>query len=206
MNKDKKNKISRKEVEELREEFISVVAHELRTPVTLARGYISMVLESPDEKLTKHGRYSLKTALLGIDRLIDMVNDFMGMIELEDEGVVITPLNCSVTKFINPIYEKYFPYAKEKGINLVFKRSKTNNLPKVRVNYKLMKQVIKHLVENALKFTEKGKIEINAKTIKEKNKDKEILISVSDTGVGISHDKQKIIFEKNSLTIQRILL
>ncbi|MGB9680817.1 MAG: sensor histidine kinase [Minisyncoccia bacterium] len=193
MVKKDKNK---PDFEELKNELIETIAHEFRTPETLIKGYINLVLDSEGDKLSVRAKNYLKLALAGVERLINLTDSFLELLELENqEGVLKKAEPCSINKIIEPIVEDYLKIAHNRGIIFSFKPIKDKKNIKVIIHRNLISEVIKHLIENALKFTEKGKIEIGVKKIKE-NSNNYLLIYVTDTGIGISKEQQKLIFNK----------
>jgi len=188
-----KNK-NKKELEELKNEFIETIAHEFRTPETLIKGYINLVLDS-EENLSVRAKQYLKLALLGAERLINLTDSFLELIELEQDGELKRGTPCSINKIIEPIIEDYLKVARNRGIKFIFKPTRSRKNIKVIINRHLISEVIRHLIENALKFTEKGQIEVGTRKIKEDSK-KYLLVYVKDTGIGISKEQQKLIFNK----------
>lgn len=179
-----------KSLEEERDEFISVVSHELRTPIAITEGYISNAMFIADkEYANEQVRTTLKEAHKQVLFLSDMINDLStlsraerGVLSLEIEGI-------NVHNLVNELLTSYEPEAKEKGLSL-----KTVIDPKLELLYSsqlYVKEILQNFVTNALKYTSRGTI-----TIEAKRADKGVNFKVTDTGIGISKSDQERVFDK----------
>jgi two-component system sensor histidine kinase BaeS len=178
-----------KSLEEERDEFISVVSHELRTPIAIAEGNLSNAQFIADkDKSAEPIKAALKEAHSQVLFLADMINDLStlsraerGVLKLEAEAI-------DVTELITEIGAAYQTQAGEKGLKLTTKITGTPMLSSSRL---YVREVLQNFVTNALKYTEKGSVHIEAKAGR-----KGVVFSVSDSGIGISKQDQKRVIDK----------
>lgn len=177
-----------KKLEKIKKDFIINVSHELKTPLTAIKGFI----ETLEEEITdnEHLRY-IQIVRRHTDRLIGIVQDLLLLSELEDNSAVnkllITQVDFSI--LIEGIIKLFEPKLKEK--DLILKMNIEPNFPKINVDSYRFEQVMINLINNSIKYTERGGIEINAYTNHNK-----IIIEVIDTGIGISPEDRERIFER----------
>ncbi len=182
----------RKKLEHLKDEFISTVSHELRTPLTVIREGVSQVLEGILGETTENQKKFLSIALQAIDRLSRIINDLLDISKIEADKLELKMDLVDLTAVAHEITAPSSPYqmrANDKGITLEVR------VPSHRVECYVAKdkiiQVFTNLVGNALKFVEKGKIEISIE-----DKDGYAECSVTDTGMGISKENLPKAFNK----------
>ncbi|MBD3182155.1 response regulator [Candidatus Poribacteria bacterium] len=182
------NKILRKQDKE-KTEFLRTVAHDLRTPLTSIRAYADMVLMYRNESQETHEEF-LNIIIHECVRLSNLVNNLLNL-ELIKSGKMdydMQPLD--LTSLIDHIVSVFQGQAGNLKISL--ESHIPDDLPMVNGNQDRLSQVVSNLISNAVKFTPPGG-KINVKL--EKN-DGEILVSVSDTGVGVPEEYHSKIFEK----------
>jgi len=177
-----------KKFEKIKKDFIINVSHELKTPLTAIKGFIETLEEEITE--SEHLRY-VQIVRRHTDRLIDIVQDLLLLSELEDKSAVdkllITPVDFSI--LIEGITKLFEPKLKEK--NLFLNVNISPDFPKINVDSYRFEQVMINLINNSIKYTEQGGIEINTYTT-----DDRVFIEVSDTGIGISPEDRDRIFER----------
>ena len=178
-----------KVLDKAKSEFISMASHQLRTPLTAIKGYISMMLEGSYNHFSPRAKEKLKNVLYSNERLIKIVNNLLniskielGKMELEKEPVQIEDL-------IQSCYEELKIEAEKKNLKFHFQKPK-KPLPKISIDSLKIRQVILNLIDNAIRYTQKGEIEIKAKKINSR-----IQVSVRDTGEGLTQEEKKKIFE-----------
>jgi signal transduction histidine kinase len=183
------NKELRK-LDEMKNDFISIASHELRTPMTSIKGYISMILDGDAGEINKDVRSFLNEVYQSNERLVDLVNDMLDVSRIEQKRLNFEFKKVEALPLIKEAYERMLPMARNENDQLILEANIDKNL-KINVDYRRFQQVITNLVENAIKFTEQGKVTILAKV-----KDKRLEVSVKDTGIGISKADQKKLFTK----------
>ena len=184
-----RNITAEKEVDRMKTEFISTVSHELRTPLSITKEGISLVLDKIPGKINKKQDKILTIAKDNIDRLARIINDLLDISKIEAGRVEIKKGQVNMSNLIEQVASSFENKIKKKGLELKV------NFPKkgvyVYVESDKIVQVFTNLLGNALKFTEKGCIEISAKELED-----EIEFVVSDTGIGISKDDLPKAFSK----------
>lgn len=181
-----------KEMSALKDEFVSVASHELRAPMTTIKGYLSMVLEGDTGKVDKKTREFLENAYEGNERMIRLVNNMLNVSRIESGRLVISLEDIQIEDAIDHVVKDFQIEARDHGLKLNFVKPKVV-LPKVRVDPDRIREVIANLVNNAIKFTAHGSVTVRVSLKKET-----VVVEVSDTGVGISPENQKKLFQKFS--------
>ena len=188
-----KANIELKKLDKTKTEFISIASHQLRTPLTAIKGYVSLVLEEHYGKLPKKLKEKLNNVYLSNERLIKLVNNLLTISRIEMGRLTIEKAPCQIEDLIQSCVEEMRVVAREKGLKLFFIKSKIH-LPKIKIDSSKIRQVILNLIDNAIKYTKQGKIEIKIKEIKI-FKISKIQISIKDTGEGLTREEQKTIFD-----------
>lgn len=178
-----------KVLDKAKSEFISMASHQLRTPLTILKGYVSMILEGDFGKISKKVKEKLFNIFQSNERLIRLVNELLnisrielGKMELKEEVVQIENLIQSCCDEVKIQVEK-------KKLKLTWQKFK-NPLPKIKVDPFKIRQVVLNLIDNALKYTKSGEIKIKAEKI-----NSFLQISIKDTGEGLAKEEQKNIFK-----------
>ena len=179
-----------KALDKLKDEFVSLASHELRTPMTAIKSYLWFFLEDNKDKLEPKERAYLERAYASTDRLIVLVNDMLNVSRIESGRMVITKNETDMVKLINESIGELGPVANDKKISLLY--NQTAQLPVIMADSNKIKEVVINLIGNSLKFTpEGGKI-----TITTDLKDNSIITTVKDTGRGISKIDFPKLFQK----------
>lgn len=181
-----------KEIDQMKDEFISIASHELRTPVTGIKGYVSMILEGTLGKISPKIKESLKLVQFSSDRLALLVEDLLNVSRIEQGRFKINPKNLDISSVIQSIINELKVQSDEKGLSLEF-QPHNNKLPLIKVDADRLKQVLINLIGNAIKYTEKGKVEI---ITSEQSKGRVLEIKIKDTGIGMTAEERKRLFEK----------
>jgi len=181
-----------KEVDQMKDEFISIASHELRTPVTGIKGYISMVLDGTFGEISDKLRETMKMVQGSSDRLAHLVEDLLNVSRIEQKRIKMEKKNIDVSQIIKDTVAELKIQADEKKLSLQYKLHR-DHLPLIRVDSERFKQVLINLIGNAIKYTEKGGVEV---ITEEKDKGKMLEINIKDTGIGMSAKAQQRLFEK----------
>lgn len=179
-----------KSLEEERDEFISVVSHELRTPIAITEGNISNAQYIVD----KTGDLEqVKTALRQAHDqtifLAGMINDLATLSRAERGKLIVDVEPFNVAELITTLARTYGNEAASKGLAIV--TDLPAKLPTLRSSQLYVREILQNFMTNAIKYTEKGKVTLGAKT-----RDGGIELTVSDTGIGISKSDQEKLFDK----------
>ena len=183
----RKNNKYLQELLEMKSDFLRVVSHQLNTPLSIIRGYFSMM---------KEGDYEPKKALpvieAGLYRIINTVADFCDAYKMEGEKMKTEPSEINIENIIKSIIKEKIGYAKEKGLKLFVTKPKFN-IPTLWCDQEKISRAIANLIENSISYTKSGYIELRYKLKKDF-----LEISILDTGCGITKEDQEKIFQKFS--------
>lgn len=180
------------EVDKMKDDFVSMASHELKTPLTAIRGYADLIngeLERKDGLDKGAASRYLKNISSSAERLDDLVTDILEVSKIEQNRLPIEAREVGeLPRIMEEIAEEMKINAQNKGLQLEYARKK---IPPVLADPERIKQILINLVGNAIKYTPKGKVEIQAK-----EKGNYVLITVADTGMGISLENMKNLFSK----------
>jgi PAS domain S-box-containing protein len=178
-----------KETMEIKSQFISTVSHELRTPLAAIKEGIAIVLEGMAGRINGKQKKFMSIAKRNVDRLENMISNILDFQKLEAEKIGLHIQNNNIKQVALEVYETMALYAEKNGIKLSF--GLADNLPEAKFDRDRIVQVLINLLGNAIKFTPKGgKASLNIQ-----HQNEELVISVSDTGVGIPKNELPRIFE-----------
>lgn len=179
-----------KELDNLKDEFVSIASHELRTPMTAVKSYIWMALNKGGSKLNPKVKEYLQIASTSTDRLIKLVGNMLTISRIEGKRLQLNITDIHLQDLLRNVYDELSIKAKEQKITFEIK-SPTKKII-IQGDKDKLHEVIQNLVGNALKFTlQKGTI-----TISVLKHQKEVEIQVRDTGPGISKDDLAKLFQK----------
>ncbi|MBN1179462.1 MAG: HAMP domain-containing protein [Anaerolineae bacterium] len=175
-----------KELDEMKSEFVATVSHDLRAPLTFMRGYATMM--PMVGSLTEKQQDYLDKILTGIEQTAGLVEDLLNLGRIE-AGVGMEEKPCYVGALIVEAVDNMRARATAKGLTLRLEPS--DPAPVIYGDATMLRQAIANLVDNAIKYTpEGGKVTVKMRTTDQ------ILISVTDTGIGIAPEDQVRLFEK----------
>ena len=169
-------------------EFVSIASHQLRTPLTAIKGYISMILEGTYGKVPEKSVRPLENVSQSNERLIKLVNDLLNVSRIEAGKLEMNYEKVTIDEIVKSVFEELKNEAGKKKLYLKLEESK-EALPKIFVDKDKFRQVILNLFDNAIRYTEKGGITVKLKAQSEKLK-----IEISDTGEGMNEEEIEKMF------------
>ncbi len=182
-----------KDLDRLKDEFLSIASHDLRTPMTAIKGYLWMAINGRAGKIENQAlkRY-LDISYSSAERMIQLINDLLNVSRIKAGRVQMIFEEIDIKTIIDQVFAEIMSKVTEKNILLKYEGSA--NLPKLILDKQRFPEILQNLIGNALKFTpEKGKITVTAKRSKEEGF---IEVAVTDTGVGLSKEDAGKLFEK----------
>jgi len=178
-----------KALDKAKSEFISMASHQLRTPLSAIKGYISMLIEGSYGQISEKTREKLINVFQSNERLIRIVNDLLSISKIELGKMELDLSLCQIEDLIQSCYEEMRIEAEKKGLKFIFEKPKTP-LPKIKIDSLKIRQVILNLIDNAIRYTPEGEITIKLQMVNGK-----LQIVVKDTGEGLTKEEQRDIFE-----------
>lgn len=182
-----------KALDKLKNEFVSVASHELRTPMTAIKSYLWMALNGKGGKLNEKQKYYVERGYNSVDRLIRLVNDMLNISRIESGRITINFGATDLIKITQEVIDEVMPRANELGIKLTLQKS--GSVPPVLADSDKIKEVLFNLIGNSLKFTPKG----GTITVSFFPKGGFIETRVIDTGAGIAKEDLGKLFQKFGL-------
>ncbi len=180
---------ARKEVRELKNNFLATISHELRTPIHSIQGFTTLMKESQDADEQTKQKF-VEIILDESKRLGGLINDLICLAEIEFGAIIIERQPANMREVVEKAFNHFKHDAQDKNLN--YELSVTPGLPGIVVDVTRLIQAIEHLIDNGIKFTPFGK----SLTVSAEESEKELLIKVSDTGKGIPAKYIDRIFDK----------
>ncbi|HUP26764.1 MAG TPA: ATP-binding protein [Candidatus Limnocylindrales bacterium] len=177
-------------LDETKDEFISMASHQLRTPLTSVKGYLSMVLEGDAGEITDMQRKLLDQAFVSSQRMVYLIADLLNVSRLRTGKFVIEPVATNLADVIEGEVKQLRATAKARGLTLVYDKPKA--FPVVVLDETKIRQVIMNFMDNAIYYTPAGghiKVEL-------KDTDKSIEFTVQDDGMGVPASERHHLFTK----------
>jgi len=192
LSKEELEKITKalKKTDAIKSEFTNIAAHELRTPLIPIMGFLKLMAQHPKKYgLNNKGREYVSTCLRNAERLNKLIGDILDISKLEAGEMKFEMERVNINSLLNDVVTDFLPLIKKK--KLVLKVVSPKTLPLVEGDRVRLMQVLSNLVDNAIKFTDKGSITITVKVV-----GKFIQVSVADTGVGLRKKDIQNLFTK----------
>jgi len=182
-----------KTVERLKTEFVSISAHQLRTPLSAIKWTLRMLLDGDIGKISSDQRNILEKAYKSNERMIKLINDLLDVTRIEEGRFLYNIKKADFIKIVKGVISALRDVAKKSKLTLHLLLP-SNKIPEVKVDAEKISLAVQNLIENAVHYTPAGgKVTVSIKYDKEH---KEVLFSVEDTGIGIPESQQKRVFSK----------
>ncbi len=179
------------ELGEVQGQFLASLNHEIRTPLSGILGMTDLLFETP---LTEDQREYVGAARLCAENLLEILNVTLEYSALSAQNVLLEETEFSLRDTLQGVLGEFAAKAEAKGLRLI--RALDGSLPEMVVGDPLrLRQILWHLVANAVKFTREGQVEVSASAIAGKERRIKVILRVDDTGIGIAADHLAKIFE-----------
>jgi signal transduction histidine kinase/ActR/RegA family two-component response regulator len=184
-------KLAAEEANNAKSVFLAKMSHEVRTPMNSIIGMIDLTLDTP---LTEEQKDNLKTAKDAVDNLLRLINDILDLSRAQAGKVLIEEIEINVPDIVKNVCKGLMIMARMKGVDVVW--SIDPGIPRLLIGDPVrLRQVIVNLVNNAIKFSNKGKVQVNVKKKALTKKDCQVVFEVIDQGIGISEKNLTYIFD-----------
>jgi len=171
-------------------DFLANMSHELRTPLNSSLILAKLLGDNPEGNLTEEQVKFAQTIQSSGNDLLALINDILDLSKIEAGQMEIRAESLSLSRLVKDMQRTFDPVAAQKG--LAFKTRIAKDLPEtIETDRQRLEQILKNLLSNAFKFTESGSVELALS----KDADGQVVMAVTDTGIGISEDHQAAIFE-----------
>jgi PAS domain S-box-containing protein len=179
-----------KEIDRAKSEFLSLAAHQLRTPLASISLSSELLLRGADDKISDDDKKCLEEIFDHAHKMAELIDLFLNVTRIELGRLEISPEKTDVLSLAEDIAKEVLPQIKAKGLNL--KKTFTRDLPEIDIDHKVLRIALGNFLSNAIKYTQKGGL-IELKVTKT---DKDVIFQVSDNGCGIPKKQQPQIFTK----------
>ena len=178
------------ELDEAKDEFVSMASHQLRTPLTSVKGYISMVLEGDTGDITPMQRKLLEEAFASSERMVHLISDFLNVSRLQTGKFVIDTSKVDLAELVGQEVAGLEATAKVRSLKLQYRKPKY--FPVLYIDEGKIRQVLMNFIDNAIYYsTERTTI-----TVKLRVEDGDAVLEVHDTGIGVPKSEQQRLFTK----------
>lgn len=177
-------------LDETKDEFISMASHQLRTPLTSIKGYLSMVLEGDMGKINPAQQKVLSEAYSSSERMVRLIGDFLNVSRLQTGKFVIDSHPTDLTKLIDEEVDAMQRLAESHGMTLVYKRPR--KFPILNVDADKLRQVIMNFIDNAIYYSRPNSTIV----IKAYVEHDDAIVEVHDQGIGVPEAEQAQLFTK----------
>ncbi len=180
-------------IERLKTEFVSIAAHQLRTPLSAIKWTLRMILDGDLGKIPKSQEELLKKTYESNERMIHLINDLLNVTRIEEGRFLYNVQKRDMTEILKKLLAPLKRIAKREKLQLEFNAPK-EKIPEVSIDTEKISLTMQNLIENAIHYTEPGgKIKVSLSYLEKK---KEVLFQVQDTGIGIAKQQQKRVFSR----------
>jgi signal transduction histidine kinase len=174
-------------------EFMRIVSHDLRSPLTSIQGFASMLEQGTVGELNERQAYFVEKILSGVTQMSSLVDNIQdaGRYDPETGFYEMQRSACDLTEMVRRIVENHLLPAEKQELTIVTRIS--DNVPIINADANMLERAIINLVDNAIKYTPNGgQIEVGVE-----RQDETLMVSVHDNGLGISPENQKLLFERH---------
>lgn len=178
-----------KEVDALKDDFLSIASHELKTPIIALKGYASMLQEGIGAELTDKGKVYVQNMIISANRLEELIKQTLDISRMEQGSLPFNITTCDPIALCQKVLENLSSLAQKKDLTLYHETP--NSQIMIEADPDRFTQVVTNLVSNSIKYTQTGSLKISYRV---KKRNLEILFK--DTGIGMSSDALSHLFEK----------
>src|SRR3989344_1711357 len=181
-----------KQLDASKAQFITIAAHQLRTPLSAIKGYSSMALDGDFGKVTPQFSNAFSRIKTSAERLILLADNLLNVARMEQGNLELMKKNTDMVYLIQRIIDQFTVFATKKSLTLSFQKP-SDTIPHLDIDPEKIAKVLETLLDNAIRYTDKGSVRVAIE-----KEDGKILISVKDTGRGLADAERETIFQSFS--------
>lgn len=179
-------------LDQSKSEFISIASHQLRTPLTTIKGFVSLILEGSYGEISGSVECVLNKIYISNERIINLVENLLDISRMEYGRIQYQYAEVNILDILNELRDTFFIASKNKGLSITFELP-NDPLPLLWIDRQKSLEIISNLIDNAIKYTPKGSVLVRVEAVPNA-----IRVSVKDTGIGISKETMQCLFVKFS--------
>jgi signal transduction histidine kinase len=188
------------QLDKAKSEFISIASHQLRTPLTAIKGFVSLLLEGTYGQVPETQKAALEKVYISNERLVQLVEDLLNISRIESGRMEFDFQDGQIEDLVTEAVNTLDLSAKNKGLYLGWKKP-AQLFPKIKIDITKVKEVVSNMIDNSIKYTQKGGVTVRTEkgsffdhdTMEQKNI---VRVIVSDTGIGMDKEDIENIFNK----------
>lgn len=179
-----------RKLDNTKSEFISIASHQLRTPLTAIKGFLSLVLEGSYGKISAEVEDVLNKVYSANSHLVELVENLLNISRIESGRIQYTFAKADITDTIRELADAFSVVAKGRKLDFAFVHPEMP-VPPFLMDSQKIREVISNMIDNAIKYTQQGGVTVRLSHDREK-----VRVAVSDTGVGIAPEELSVLFQK----------
>jgi len=183
-----------KSLDRLKTEFLSLASHQLRSPLTAIKGYTSMLLGGDFGDINEKQKEAVDRVFESTNHLVKTVDDLLNVSKIEQGGMQYIMAPFDMRKIVMDISADLSIVAERKGLKISFSSDDAHSYP-VKGDLEKIRNVVLNLIDNSIKYTKEGSLALR---LIRNNELKKILLTITDTGMGMTEDTKKTLFHKFS--------
>ena len=182
-----------RELDRIKSQFLANMSHELRTPLNSIIGFSRVILKGIDGPVSEQQQQDLSAIYNSGQHLLGLINNILDLSKIDAGKMELSMEELNIVDTINSVMSTAVVLVKDKPVKLLTQANP--DLPTVRADPMRVRQVLLNLISNASKFTDEGSVTVTADLKTGMGENQEILVSVTDTGAGISEEDQTKLFQ-----------
>jgi len=180
-------------IEKMKTEFVSIAAHQLRTPLSAIKWTLRMLLDGDLGSITESQKEFIEKTYKSNERMISLINDLLNVTRIEEGRYLYKPILTNIEPILEFVVRSYKEVAETKNLKLDF-RKPIRKVPMIMADVEKIRLAIQNILDNSMRYTRSGGwVTVSLEHDKKEHK---IKISVKDSGVGIPKDQQERVFAK----------
>jgi len=183
------------EIDKLKTGMFSFVSHQIKTPMAVIKGFSQLLYENSYGDLPQKAKEAVGRIKDACDRLINLTNDFLDLRKIEEGKMDYQFTEINIVDLVKSVIDDLRLPAQNKGLEIIFEEPKDAKIM-IKADEQRLRQVIQNLIDNSIKYTEKGWIKISLESIVDNQQQKNVIIKVADSGIGISKESLPNLFDE----------